>query len=275
MSFLKPKTIEESILRAITNGPQQTTELLKEIDPHIRITKQGFYAALRKLKAEETVVIYKKMVALNTAWIRRMGDRVREMEASYMPEAGSASILALNEKESASYVFATTKHLDAFWGHAQTIVVNAAPAGEPVYAYDPHYWFYIARKETERRLIDAIVKEKRQFLMTVGGATALDKSVQADFHDDFRQYHIAKLFPRNTHYMVVIGEYVTEVSIDARVAARIEEIYASSGSADSEAVTRLEEVLAMKGRHQIKISRNARKAEELKRRLGKNFYIRK
>lgn len=275
MSLLKPKTIEEHILTALAMGPEKTTVLLANIDPHIRITKQGFYAALRKLKSEEAVVVYKSVVSLNTAWIKAYAKRIQDMQQTYLPGTASAGILDLQEGESVSYTFADTRHLDTFWGHVQNLLVAQTPVTEPVYAYDPHYWFYIARAETERQLVEDIATSGRQFLMTVGGTTLLDKAIRSDFDNDSTQYHLARLFDANNYYLAVIGKYVVEVLLDPSIAEKIDAVYRDSSANNAEAAERLGTLLTIRGRHKIKISLRDRKAQELKARLGKNFFVRK
>ncbi|MDB5189672.1 MAG: hypothetical protein JWL82_629 [Parcubacteria group bacterium] len=276
MSFLKPKTIEELILEALRNGPMKTTLLLAEIDPHIGgITKQGFYAALRKLKREETVVIYKSMVALTMAWIRQMRERLDLMSAAYIPSRESADLLSLGEKESISLTFSTTKHLDTFWGHSQSLLVDRTPTSEPVYSYDPHYWFYIARQETERKLVEDIVTGGRQFLLIAGGSEFLDKAIAGDFRDDLRQYHMEALFADRTYYVVVIGDYITEVHLDPGVTEQIERIYYAQDTDDVSVRKNLERLLSIKAKHRLRITRSARKARALKIKMGKPFFIRK
>lgn len=265
--------MEERVLAGLTNGPKKPAALLKEIDPNILFTKQSFYWALRKLKAEEAITIYKGVVSLNSAWVRLMAERVRRMEAGYgSPDA--PGVLGLREGESVSYTFADMRYLDTFWGHAQNLLVSQTPASEPVYSYDPHYWFYIARKETEEKLVDDIATSGRQFLMTVGGTTPLDKELKREFYDDNRQYHIEKIFDKESYYVVVIGSYVTEVTLDPDIAKRIAHVYETHSAGEAGATTALKELLAVKGRHKIKIGKNSRKAKLLKARLGKPFFIR-
>ncbi len=274
MSFLIPKTIEEHILAGLRAGPKTTTSLLGEVSASLSVTKQGFYAALRKLKADETIVVYKGSVSINTAWIQRMNDRVREMQSAYLA-GDDIGFLGLREGESISYRFANTQHLDTFWGHSQNVLISQTSVSEAVYSYDPHYWFYIARPDTEQKLVSDIVASGRQFLMTVGGASPLDKALKEDFSDDLRQYHLGNPLKNDNYYVVVIGNYVTEVTLDPEIAEQVNDIYTSATEKDTDSVGKLKNLLTAKARHKIKISRNSRKARELKATLGKNFFVRK
>lgn len=273
MSFIQPRTSEEVILHLLAKGPIKSTNLLSFVETRIHVTKQAFYAALRKLKKEEAIVIYKGIASLNTAWVERMSDWFDTARTAYLSDSAASSILGLKERESVSYTFADTKHLDTFWGHTQNILVNETPTTESVYSFDPHYWFYIVRKETERRLIDGIVGKGKQFLMTVGGVTPLDKVLKTEFSDDNRQYHMERVFDRKDYYVVVIGNYITEVVLDPKMVEEIEKIYTSYTELTEEAVTSLQKLLSVPARHKIKISRNCRKARMIKTKLAKNFFI--
>lgn len=273
MSFIQPRTSEEVILHLLAKGPIKSIDLLSFVETRIHVTKQAFYAALRKLKKEEAIVIYKGTASLNTAWVERMSDWFDTARAAYLSDSAASSILGLKERESVSYTFADTKHLDTFWGHTQNILVNETPTTESVYSFDPHYWFYIVRKETERRLIDGIVGKGKQFLMTVGGVMPLDKVLKTEFSDDNRQYHMERVFDRKDYYVVVIGNYITEVVLDPKMVEEIEKIYTSYTELTEEAVTSLQKLLSVPARHKIKISRNCRKARMIKTKLAKNFFI--
>lgn len=275
MSLLEPRDIEELIIAALVPGELRTTKLLAAIEPQKTITKQGFYAALRKLEAAEVVTIYQKTVALNIAWVKRLMDFAQEVEATYLPSGEGAEVLGLGEKESVTYSFNTTQRLDTFWGHTQSLLVAQTPATEPVYTYDPHYWFYLARPVTEKKIVDDIAKSGRQFLMTAGDDAPLDQLLRKYFADDYRQYHIERLFPDNQYYVVVVGNYVTEAWLDEHVVRGVDKIYRESSEMGEIVEQEFAKLLTQKARHKLRITKNARKARALKAKLGKNFFIKK
>lgn len=273
MSLLLPANTEERILAALREGPRRTTALLAALQTSATITKQGFYAALRKLQTEEVVTIYRKNVSLNVAWVKDMARLAREAERNYLPAKSSGPLLELAPGESVSYIFTNLQNLDAFWGHTQSIIVAGTPLTEPVYTYDPHYWFYLARAETEKKIVADIAATGRQFLMTVGSTDALDKVIQPEFASDERQYHLEKLFEKRNYYLVVIGNYVSEGWFDEAVSKDIDAFYRASDTADTVFLARMEELIHRKAHHKMRISHNAQKARRLKAMLGKPFYI--
>lgn len=276
MSIIKPHSLDEIIIDCLKNGEKESPSLLYEVQViRTHITKQGFYAALRKLRSEEIVTIRKKTVALNTSWIRDLQSLAETMSLVYLGKNASFDLLSLNDKESASFVFSTTIALDVFWGHSQNIFFYNTSADTPIYCYDPHYWIYVARKEIEQKLLDDITKNNRQFLIVVGGATPLDRVIKKDFNDLHVQYHIEKLYKKDNYYFTVIGDYITEVFMNEHTTKRLEELYLKYTTVCPELLAEFQKLLTDKRKHRIKISRNAFKAEKMKKKLRKYFYIKK
>lgn len=179
MNILKPHRIEDYVLEKLIDGEQLAITLLSKIrKTKNHITKQGFYAALRKLKADEIILMYKGKVSLNTVWIKKMNEMFEEINKAYTVNQKSFDVLGLENRESISYTFSNIKSLDTFWGHSQNILLHNTNSNQPIYAYDPHYWFYTARRDTEKELLKEIVKHNRQFLMSVGYSTPLDKIIK-------------------------------------------------------------------------------------------------
>ncbi|MBI2030034.1 hypothetical protein HYT05_00250 [Candidatus Kaiserbacteria bacterium] len=220
------------------------------------------------------MVVQKKTAALNTTWIQKMRDLIVGMGRVYTDDTGAIGILSLADKESVSYTFATIQQLDAFWGHTQNIVVHVTPVSDPVYTYDPHYWFYIGRKDTEHALVDEVTSLSKQFLMTVGGDTPLDKAIRPDFNTELRQYHIQRLFDDDTYYLVVIGDFIFETRLDQKAAELIEEIYQRNTKITGIVAQMLAQISKMRVRSKLKISRNRTRAMKLKAKMSKNFFVR-
>ncbi len=276
MSIINPHSLDEIIVNCLKEGEKESPSLLYEVQTiRAHITKQGFYAALRKLKKEEVVSVRKKMVALNTSWIRDLQKLTDTMNNSYLGENSSFDLLSLKDKESASFVFSTTVALDVFWGHSQNIFFYNTSKDTPIYCYDPHYWIYLARKESEQKLLEDIAKKQRQFLIVVGCDTQLDRIIKKDFDDDFIQYHVQKLYEKDNYYFTVIGEYITEIFMNEQTTKRIDELYAHYKTITPELLTEFQKLLTDKRKHRIKISRNKVKAEIMKKKLRKYFYIKK
>jgi hypothetical protein len=280
MYFLKPRKVDELIISQLLKGEFSTKELLlrvRELRSHNLkgkdTTKQSFYAALRKLRREDIVITYKKNVSLNTTWLGYMRDMFDQTHVAYTSGKASPDFLSLSDRESVTYNFSTIKNMDTFWGHTWNILTHTIPPTEPLYIYDPHYWFYIARHDLERKFQKEITARKRQYLMSVAGNTPLDKIIKKDFQGEYLQYNYDPIFGKGDYYMTVIGDYIAEAYLDQKAVAKIEYIFGHYKTVTPEVVRSLQEVLDAPLQSKIKISRNKAKAEKLKRRLGKNFYV--
>ncbi len=238
-------------------------------------TKQGFYAILRKLKRSEVVLVYKGIVSLNTIWIKKIWSIFEFADKKYLSGQESFDALKLENGESLSYSFKNLNNLDIFWGHSQNIFIHNSPISEPIYCYDPHYWLYLARNKSERDLLNEIINNKRQFLMNVGNSTFLDKVIKKDFNSDFVQYNYRKIFNKNNYYITVIGEYITEVYFDKRISDEIDVFYNKTGILNDKTIESLKGFLDKKIKSRIRITRNSKKANILKKKLGRDFYIMK
>lgn len=274
MNLLKPKKLEDVIVNSLVKGEKSTTFLLTEArSSGNNPTKQGFYQALRNLKRDEVILIYKKMVSLDPVWMSKMREMIENISKNYAVNESSFDVLGLEDKESITYSFSNIKNLDAFWGHLQSVLMHNTNKKEPIFSYDPHYWFYIARKEREKELLKEIVQNNRQFLMTVGGSTELDKMIKSEFNTDYLQYNRKRMFFKENYYTTVIGDYITEVHLDEKVAQKIEKLYQTSTEINNAVINELKLLLNSKTKNKLKVSRNKTKAEKLKKKFSKDFYV--
>ncbi len=274
MNLLKPAKIEDQIVKLLIPGEAKTTALLSDIRSSQKdITKQGFYAALRKLKRDEVVLTYKGMASLDRVWIGKMNDVFATVNKTYQTNQALFDVLGLENKESVMYTFTHTKSLDTFWGHSQNIIMHNTPETEPIYAYNTHYWIHVARHETEKAILDEIVKHKRQFLISFGYGYPLDLWSKAELHSDYLQCNIKRMYDDISYYITVIGDFITEVYLDPGLSKKIHDVYRTAKKLDPVALEKLNSFVESRGRNRIKISRNKARAEKLKKKLGKDFYI--
>ncbi|MDP1690060.1 MAG: hypothetical protein Q8L52_02560 [bacterium] len=277
MLFTNEKSIETLICTQLQRGSVDTTTLIAQIrEQRPKTTKQGVYAALRQLRRDEIVVMHAKKASLNVRWLKQMDQFFLIAEQYYVEgDFGRDNFLNLKDGERISYFFSTPTETDQFWGHALLILAESAASNdEPVYLYNPHEWFLLARSESEREYI-SIITRRRRFLLTAGAKTPLDRAVANEFDGDMSQYHMldAPLFTKNNYYLNIIGDFFIEVWLDPHIAAHIEEVYREAEKVDEDIKIKLAEIVACKGRSKLTISRNIKRAAKLKKMLGKNFYI--
>lgn len=277
MSIPTTLSIEQWLLQALQWGPRRIVGIIDELkDVRPGTTKQGVYAALRVLKKQEKVVLHRGRASLNSAWVSSMASFFSIAQKYYRDEdSGDGNFLHLQDGEKISYSFKDAVLTDAFWGHAFHLLVATEQPNTPVYLYNPHQWFLIAREKSEKELLSFVLKNKRQYLLTVGSSFPLDKHISSLFDGEQSQYYVrsASLFPKNNYYFNIIGDFIIEAWIDVDVANKVDDVYASSGAYTETIKKELEKIISSQGKTKLVISRNKRKADKYKSMLKKYFYF--
>jgi len=276
LSIIKPKQIDDRIINHLKSGPILTLDLVKTIQQdRPNTTKQAVYAALRSLKAQEIVLTNKGISSLNIAWVNQMVDYLNFTKNKYVTNDNQGSFLDLEDKEKIKYYFNTANKGDVFWTHAYYLLLECLTENEPVFLYNSHEWFLLARTENEKAVISSTINKSHKFLLTSGSDTFLDKQVRKYFDGDKSQYNIlaVPLFKENNYYLNIFGDFLIEVWLDQKIAQKIDEFYQTTIQWDENAEIKIKEIINASGRMKMIISRNRAKAEKLKKTLRKDFAI--
>lgn len=278
MSIIKPKRIEELILNHLKNGSMSIGKLIEKIrKDRPDTTKQAVYAALRQMKQQEVVLTIKGEALLNITWVNQMVAYLDSVKGSYVQEGNKQGSFDLEDGERIKYYFNDAHKADIFWTHAYFLLLESLEADEPVFLYNPHEWFLLARTENEKSVIETTIQHGRHCLITAGGRTFLDKLVRRYFDGEKSQYNALEkpLFKENNYYINIFGDFLIEAWINKGVAERIEALYSDMDKWNEDSVDAFKDILDMSGRMRIVISRNHKKAERLKKTLKRGFAITK
>lgn len=274
MDLDKTQTIEEVALKALGNKALSGESLLIEAQKlKPSFTKQALYQLLRKLMDREIVVKHGKQFSLSQIWILRMNDFFSLAQKQYgVGERGGNDFLALSDGDKISYSFKSPAEADKFWGHAFNILAGIIK-NEPLYIYNPHEWFFFARKESEEYLFKDLQNKNQQIWLLCGGATALDKYTAKYFDGKILQYHMSneEIFEARNYYLNIFGDYIIEARIDERTAEKVDRLY-NETSVWSKDVEQKIAGLVSEGKTQITISRNKKKSDKLKKLFNTYFY---
>jgi len=279
MSLLKPRKIEDLIVERLAKGPLLAIKLVEEIQ-HLRryTTKQAVYSALRQQKSREEVVMYKGTAALNATWLNRLTRFITNAKRNYGGgEVAGDDITNLSPGDRITYHFANPLKADVFWTHAFYLLAEHTLAPEPVYLYNPHEWFLLARHENETEVIRTVTSQGKQFLLLAGHNTPLDRYVRQYFDGERSQYHTLSKphFRRNNYYLNIFGNVLIEVWLDKKMTNVIDNFYQQTPLWNNGASMRLTAILKQNHRVRITISHNKNRAELYKKFCHKFFYIQK
>ena len=269
--------IEPVIVGILQRGPREIVDLIEEVrKSRGSVTKQGVYQSLRKLKAEEKIVLHGRSASLNIQWLRKMSDFFSIAQYFYSPAHGNPDyVLHLREKEKVVFTFKTLVDLDVFASHAIHMFAAIIDAHEPIYAFNPHEIFSYGRSESEAILLKAMEEINKQVLLLATHSSPLDSELKKRFAGTNVQYHIEHNVPFDTgrYYFNVYGQYLLEVYLDSHVSKELETFFKNTGSFTKEAQEELSRIFATKGRHKIVISLNKKKADKYKTFFAKFFVI--
>jgi hypothetical protein len=278
MLLNKPKRIEDYILSHLKNGPVLMLDLVKRLqEDRSGTTKQAVYAALRVLKQNEQIITYKGLASLNITWLNQMINYFDFAKHSYVKGENNGSFIDLEDREKIKYYFQNSIKADIFWTHAYYLLMEQMKDDEPIFLYNPHEWFLLARNENEREVIKTTIEKGHPFLLTAGGNTFLDKYVRRYYDNELDQYYCMEEppFEENNYYLNVIGDFLIEVWLDKDVAMKVEKFYQTIKTWNINIPLDLRKILNTKGRMRIVISRNHKKAEKIKKSFKKYFVLKK
>ena len=277
MNILTPGTIEELIIFFLQKEAHSAPELLKKIQVRRPgSTKQALYAALRKLRATEIVIVHHMRISLSSIWVTKMAEFFALSKHFYTKTTTTdEGFLNLEDGDRVTYSFKNPNITDIFWGHALDILAQITDIGHPVYIYNPHEWFMLARPETEKLLFGNIAGKGKQILATIGGTTFLDKMVSREFDGTVMQYHATDelLFDKRNYYLNIFDDFLIEAYLDENVTKKIDAFYQETKIWNKGSEEQLKKIIGSESKNKLVISRNRKKAEKLKKSLGKYFYI--
>ena len=263
----KPDT-KETIIFLLSHGAVDSTNLQLKVLEQKKVTKQGFYKALRELIAEEVVVKNKQLVALSNLWINKLQNFVTSVDKQYKQ---SSEFIALQEGETITYHFKTLVSLDLFWMH-QFFLIAKQFDEEPILFYNSHEFWSLFRHHEQSLLYSWLQNNNKTTYFVIGGTSALDKETTAYIHPfGLHMHYTIDSGLRSNYFFTVIGEYIISTILDANTTKAIHELYKTYISWTQETQNNLSIILTRLKRSKIIIERNHKKAEMLRKKLMKYF----
>jgi hypothetical protein len=274
---MKKQNIENLVIQIIQKGSSATNDLIEKIsDSRPGSTKQGVYRVLRKLKKEEKVVIHGKLVSLNLHWVKKQEEFFSLAQYFYSDKFGASSgFINIDEGDKVIYFFKNLNLLDSFLSHAFHIFTEITEPEIPFYVYNPHEWFYYARRESEESLVQALEKRGKQVFILSTHSEKLDRDLKKIYQGDLFQYHILlkPLHKKNNYYFAIFDNYLVEFFLDEEIVREVDEFYKKTKVFDRSTAKGLADICLKTGKNKVIISKNSRKAEKLKKPFKKYFFL--
>jgi len=274
MSIIRPETIAETIINTLSTKSLNGKALLtaaRTLKPGF--TKQALYSELRKLVAQEVVIKHGTQYSLSKVWLDGMADFFQKAQERYGISRNNVDFLSLQDGDSISYTFKNPEESDRFLAHTFSVLSDAMHHDEPIYLYNPHEWYLLARTESEVPLFEDMKQQKRYLWLLAGRADPLDVYVKQYFDGEYLQYHMLResIFEKNTYYVNIFSNFIMETHIDKATADKMDLFYKNTAVWDKNAERELK-LIVSEGKTKVTISNNARKAAKLKKLMGEYFY---
>ncbi len=272
MNLFPKASLEYQIITHLQKQPWVIVELIEDLKKtRPKLSKQAVYQILRSLKKSEIVIVASKRVSLSSLWIDRMHEFFTIAKYNY--EGTGDSFLNLEDGDSISYLFKNPHATDVFWAHAFNILMGIMPANEPIYLYNPHQWFLLARTESETLLLKQGEEEGHPWFQYIAHKTPLDDFTKKTFFKSpSGAYAQDKEYFKENYYVDTFGDFLIEAWLDPKTQQAIDLFYKTNEIWNDDAKSKLLRIVSqVKGKNRLTISRNAKKSEKIKRMLGKYF----
>jgi len=264
------------IIELLFSGPKNAQKIKTYIlSRKEKITEQGIYKSLRQLHNMKVITKYKGLFELHQEWVTKLSKGTEKVahKDSYVEKSFSN----LKPGERISYTVSSAQEADSLWSHMLGVLVENMQVKEPVFTYVPHDWFVLTSLESEKWQINKVLNSGHKYLATTGNNNLLDKythkinralGIQINNQDK-------PLFPKQEYYLNIFGNILIEVYIDKNTAQEIDLFFKENKSYTQNVKTKLHEIINKRSKIRIVVSHNQKKAEKYKKKLSKDFYIKK
>lgn len=273
MLFAKDQTVDELIVQELSYRPKQDIgQLQKRLVSRLKnpLTIQAWYKALRRLIEEGVVVKQKKYYSLNVSWTMDILRWSLDMKTVYIEKPSESIIVLPHQNQKIKFRFPNLLAMNSFWAHLLVYIASRCAKKPILYAYNPHFWFYLAHGEVEKQYNRSMKAFNMRTYMIIGSDSFLDKWNAQFFDKTITQYCLSpiSIFQDRQKYFNYIDKYFIEITIQKDVAQSIHYLFERINSlADISQI----ELIQKKSSCMIHVSKSSQKGEKFKRKISRYF----
>lgn len=261
--------VDDLIVQALAEQPAQTAvQLLQKVQPRIEneLTVQGWYKALRRLIAQEVLIKVGATNSLNARWILSVVRLAEKAEASHLTRPPLPTVRLPEGRERITYRFRNLLDMDTFWGHLLVYIAAHARKPRVLYAYNPHFWFYLAHENSEKEYNKGMSTYGVKTKMLIGSKSFLDRWSTQFFDTNIRYWlHPVPLFPDVSRSYNYLGGYWMEIKLSDRAGQAIEDLFTRTKKLEDVSPLALLNLFHAANACSITISCSRAKGDRLKR----------
>lgn len=270
MIFSKKPSISEKILELLADGPINSLELLNKLQDKEKVTKQGFYRALRELLSSEVVTKNKQLVLLSPVWINKASHFIERLQNTTAKQ-GTETLLHLTEGDTMVFRFKSITDLYLLWTHYFFIFCKETEG--PIVFFNNHNFWALFRSDIENEMYAWIKNNNKTAYSVIGNNSPLDRSTSDYIKKDYGieiAYEQSPSFKETSH-PVIFGDYIMSTVLDNTTVSSIDDLYKKHNEWTPQVQKELEDIISKMQRSKVTIERNKKKAEQLRKKLLKYF----
>lgn len=265
------KQIDDFVIETLAKKPYITGPELVSCIQKKRgtTTKQAVYAALTPLLDDEVVHKRGQEYALTNTWVRYM----RELLSP--DQFATDEVFALADGQSISYRFPNLLACDKYWAHIFSTLLRSSYQPRGVWVWHPHYIFAIWRVGIEQEIAEDHKLYENPGYYSFGGDTELDRETKRTRTTEFVRINVGQDFGfKNNYFLNIFGDILVEVFLASELAQKIDNWFAHHKKPTADDIAGLVASFQEPSPVRMKISRNAKKAQRLRKKMARDFYVR-
>ena len=271
MLFSKNKNTNEYIINLLSDAPMTGPMIVQALKKERSISKETTYRLLRGLISDEVLQKIRGLYSLNRHWLQYMQTFARS-NLSNIPMFDVHNVLDFEDEDTVTYSFKNSDLMGTYWGHLGDLVMQAHDADISFYIFHPHEWLIHARIASETFFLKQFEDNHRIIFFNIGGNEILDKKFKKDWKSKYRKINTGvSIGTKKNRYINVIGDFIFEVTTSAGFEDLIGGFFKKHTEVTDTNREELNEIINMKYKTKLNFSRNKKKAEQWRKRLGRNF----
>lgn len=264
--------LQEELLGALAQGAIDGADLLTKVSLKTTATKQGLYKALHILLQNEIAIKEGKYYSLSGVWLARFRVFIEEGENNLGLSLPFQDSHISGRKV---IIFKDAEALDIYWGHLYLSLKNKFKGGN-FFFYNRHSWSIYERPHSEVYLYQSSLKGDSKVMITLGVNTPIAQKFKKDFAKSNIQIAIDEEFLiSKTDHVCIIEDYFILTRYDQKTVNLIDSLFNKAILFGEKEVRELHLILLNCKKPKIIITKNIKKADKLRKRLAKNFVIKK
>lgn len=253
-----------------------TTELLKQLDKKqdLNMSTANFYKILAKMIEHQILVKTGDHVTLNRTWATVVYKYAEMMRQQKGPDI--EAFMPFRSGERRTYYAESLDKIDPIWTHL--VLHLFTPQSEnTIYVYEAHPWYLLARPATERRLYESCQLQGKKIFMLLGNTTFLDQYGYRLHKTTSCKVMITDRppFPKEGYTFWLCGEYIIECHFPEIINQYFMSFFESTQSIDEFDLKTFSGIFHIKVPAELKVSRDKKKAGELRKRMESFKFIEK